>query len=115
MRGAPVSRRVARAATLLRQLFARLETPLVFRLWDGTTLSVGRECESACAVVFRSRSTFRRLLLRPTPLRFGEAYIAGDLDIDGDIFAAMQAANEIEHLRVPFTTRLAVLAGLLRI
>jgi len=103
------------AVSLLRRVFAPLETPLTFRLWDGTTVPVGGRGERSFAVVFRSRPVFRRLLLRPTPLRFGEAYIGGELDIEGDMFAAMRAANEIEHLHVPLGTRLAVLAGLLRV
>jgi cyclopropane-fatty-acyl-phospholipid synthase len=108
-------RHVAAAVGLLRRVFARLGSPLTFRLWDGTPAQVGARGDCPFAVVFRSRTVFRRILWRPTPLSFGEAYIAGELDIDGDIFAAMRVASEIEHLRVPLGTRLAVLAGLLRV
>jgi cyclopropane-fatty-acyl-phospholipid synthase len=112
---APPDRRVATAVALLRRVFAPLAAPLTFRLWDGTVARVGGRGESAFAVVFRSRPVFRRILRRPTPFRFGEAYIAGEIDIEGDVFAAMRAATEIEQLRVPLGTRLAVLGGLLRI
>jgi len=112
---APADRPAATAVRLLRRVFASLQSPLTFRLWDGTTARVGGHGESAFAVVFRSRPVFRRLLLRPTSLRFGEGYIGGQIDIEGDVFAAMRAANEIEQLRVPLGTRLAVLAGLLRV
>ena len=76
---------------------------------------MGGTGDSGFAVVFRSRGAFRRILRHPTALRFGEAYIRGDIDIEGDLFAAMGAANAIERLRVPLGTRLAVLAGLLRV
>src|SRR5437899_4082486 len=115
MPSAPPDRRAAAAAGLLRRIFASLDAPLTFRLWEGTTARVGGRGESAFALVFRSRRALRRILQRPTPLRFGEAYIDGDLDIEGDLFAAMRAANAIEHLRVPLGTRLAVLARLLRV
>ena len=115
MPSAPPDRRAAAAAGLLRRVFASLEAPLTFRLWDGTTARVGGPGESDFAVVFHSRGAFRRIVRRPTPLRFGEAYIHGDLDIEGDIFAAMRTANAIERLRVPLGSRLAVLAGLLRV
>jgi len=115
MPSAPPDRRAAAAAGLLRRVFASLEAPLTFRLWDGTTACVGGTGESGFALVFRSRGAFRRIVLRPTSLRFGEAYIGGEVDIEGDIFAAMRAANAIERLRVPLGTRLAVLAGLLRV
>src|SRR5882672_3807944 len=112
---APPDRRVATAVRLLHQVFAGLRTPMLFRLWDGTDAPVGGRGDGGFAVVFRSRPVFRRLRRNPTPFRFGEAYIAGEIDIEGDVFAAMRAANEIEALRLPFGTRVAVLAGLLRI
>jgi len=115
MPSAPPDRRAAAAAGLLRRVFASLEAPLTFRLWDGTTARVGGPGESGFAVVFRSRGAFRRIVRRPTSLRFGEAYIDGEVDIEGDIFAAMRAASAIERLRVPLGARLAVLAGLLRV
>src|SRR2546428_7572686 len=114
MSSAPADRRAAAAAGLLRRVFASLEAPLTFRLWDGTTTCVGGTGESGFAVVFRSRRAFRRIVRWPTSLRFGEAYIDGEVDIEGDIFAAMRVANAIERLRVPLGARLAVLAGLLR-
>ena len=103
MSSAPPDRRAAAAAGLLRRVFASLDAPLAFRLWDGTTTCVG------------TTGAFRRIVRRPTSLRFGEAYIGGEVDIEGDIFAAMRAASAIERLRVPLGTRLAVLAGLLRV
>jgi cyclopropane-fatty-acyl-phospholipid synthase len=112
---APPERRVATTLGVLRRVFRSLETPLTFRLWDGTAAHVGGSGESGFEVVFRSRSVFQRLLLRPTPLRFGEAYIGGDIDIEGDVFRAMRAANAIERLRVPLRTRLAALVALLRV
>jgi len=112
---APPDRRVTTAVGLLEQAFAGVDTPLAFRLWDGTSTRVGAPGDGGFAVVFRSRPVFRRLLRRPSPLRFGEAFIAGDIDIEGDIFAAMEAANAIERMRVPLRTRLAVLAGLFRV
>src|SRR5207249_8916816 len=41
MPSAPPDRRAAVAAGLLRRVFASLEAPLTFRLWDGTTACVG--------------------------------------------------------------------------
>ncbi len=114
MPSAPPDRRATTAAELLRRVFASAEVPLTFRLWDGTTTRVGSAGDSRFAVVFHSRRAFRRILRRPTPLRFGEAYVNGDLDIEGDVFAAMGAAEAIERLPVSLGTRLAVLAGLLR-
>jgi cyclopropane-fatty-acyl-phospholipid synthase len=104
-----------RVVRLLRRVFERLDTPLAIRLWDGTVTRVGTPGETTFSLVFRSAPVLRRLLLHPTSLRFGAAYVDGEIDIEGDIFAAMRTANHIERMRVPLATRLAVLAGLLRI
>lgn len=114
MAQAPSDRRVATALDSLRRVFASSPAPLTFRLWDGSEAHVGAPGESGFAVVFRSLPAFRRLLRRPTPFGFGEAFIAGDIDIEGDLFAAMAAANAIEGLDVPLATRALVLARTLR-
>jgi cyclopropane-fatty-acyl-phospholipid synthase len=106
---APPDRRTTLAAELLGRVFAEVETPLAFRLWDGSAVEVGAPGAKSFAVVLRSPAVLRRLLRRPSPLRFGEAFIAGDLDIEGDLFAAMRAATAIEGLCVPLATRLGVL------
>ena len=103
----------ARAAGVLAQVFLPLDVPMAFRLWDGTTTRVGRD-RSGFTLVFHSRRAFRRLLLRPTSLRFGEAFVAGEVDIEGDLFAAAAVGNRLEHLRLPVGTRLALLGSLLR-
>ena len=107
--------RAAPAVRLLTRVFASVPVPLAFRLWDGTTARVGSRGVSPFTVVVTSRRMLRRLLRRPSPLCFGEAFIAGEIDIEGDLFAAMAVANHIEELRLGLGTRLAVLAWLLRI
>jgi cyclopropane-fatty-acyl-phospholipid synthase len=103
-----------RAARILERVFAPIVQPLRFRLWDGTTVRVGGKGESEFEIVFRSPEVFRRILRQPTPLRFGEAFIGGEIDIEGDVFSAMQAATEVEELRLSLGTRLALLPELLR-
>jgi hypothetical protein len=105
-------RKADNAARLLSRAFEPADLPLAFRLWDGTTVRVGRG-DPAFALVFTSRRVFKRLLLRPTPLRFGEAFIGGDIDIEGDVFAAMEAAHRLEGMRWPVMTRVAMVVGLL--
>lgn len=107
--------RVLTARRLLERVFRSVETPLAFRLWDGTLARVGPGDDPGFTIVFRSRPAFRRCVRRPTPLRFGEAYIGGEVDLEGDLFAAMRAANVLERLRVPLATKLRALAETLRI
>ena len=107
-------RRAASAVRILQRVFDPITQPLRFRLWDGTTVQVGGDGDCRFEVVFRSPEIFRRILRRPTPLRFGEAFVSSQIDIEGDLFSAMRVASEIEQLHLPLGTRFAVLADLLR-
>lgn len=115
MAEAATDRRAIRARRLLERVFRSLGAPLVFRLWDGTLARVGAAGDPGFTIVVRSRAALRRCLRRPTPLRFGEAYVGGEIDLEGDLFAAMRAANVIEKLRVSLATKLRVLAETLRL
>ena len=89
-----------RASEILRSVFGRVGTGFAFRLWDGTLVELGRGAPVCTAVVHRPE-TFLRLVRDPTPLNFAEAYVEGALDLEGDLFAAMEVANAIEEIRLP--------------
>lgn len=81
------------AATRLEpRLCAVLGVPkLPIRLvaWDGSAVGP----VNAPRLVLRSRRALRRLLWAPGELGLGRAYVSGDLDIDGDMFAALAALS----------------------
>ncbi len=60
--------------------------PLRLRAWDGS--EVGPP-DAPVVLVVRSPRALRRLLWSPNELGLGRAYVAGELDIDGDLFAAL--------------------------
>nr|WP_219942151.1 cyclopropane-fatty-acyl-phospholipid synthase family protein [Iamia sp. SCSIO 61187] len=70
------------AATLLGAVPVRLE------LWDGT--SVGPDDES-CTIRLRSPDALRRVLWSPGELGIARAFVAGDVDVDGDLYEAIRA------------------------
>ncbi len=102
-----------RAVPLLRRLFGHLPSGVAFRLWDGAPVTLGAGAP-ACTVVLHRPETFSRLVRDPSPLNFAEAYVEGDIDIEGDLFAAMRLANSIEDLRVSFVDRVRILLALVR-
>ncbi|MCS0637787.1 cyclopropane-fatty-acyl-phospholipid synthase family protein [Streptomyces sp. LP05-1] len=88
--GAPgFSRPVSVAERLAGSLARYLRAPLPVRLraWDGSEAGP----EGAPVVVLRSRRALRRLLWQPGELGLAEAYIAGELDIDGDLADGLRA------------------------
>jgi cyclopropane-fatty-acyl-phospholipid synthase len=100
------------AAEALRRVLGGPTFGFAARLWDGSCVHVGGEGEPF-TLVFRSRRSFRRLLLRPNTLRFAVAYVNGEIEVEGDLFAAMALAAHIEALRVGLKDRLAVLRALI--
>src|SRR5664279_2671210 len=73
------------------------DAPVEFRAYDGTR--AGPEGAPA-TVVIRSPRALRRLVTAPNELGLGRAYISGELDLDGDIFAVLALAEQLESLRV---------------
>jgi len=70
---------------LLRALTG-LELPVRLRAWDG---SEAGSAKPTTTIVLRSRRALRRLLWRPNELGLTRAYVAGDLEIEGDLFALL--------------------------
>ena len=61
--------------------------PIHVRCWAG---SEAGPPDSAARVVFRNRRALRRILWSPNELGLTRAYVSGDLDVDGDIFALLE-------------------------
>ena len=101
----------ARAGDVLRQVFAPVQADFAFRLWDGTLVTLGSG-PPAFTVVIHAPGTFLKLMRDPTPLAFGEAYVGGAIDIDGDLFAAMHVATALEDLHLPLAQRLRLLLSI---
>ncbi|TDD30878.1 methyltransferase domain-containing protein [Actinomadura sp. KC06] len=59
--------------------------------WDGS--SVGPP--GAPAFVIKHRRALRRLLWKPGEMGLVRAYVAGELDIEGDVFAALDAVRRV--------------------
>lgn len=102
-----------RAAAILRQIFGGLPESFAFRLWDGREVRFGSDTP-ACTAVIKSPETFLALIRDPTPYNFAEAYVQGRLDLEGDLFQAMDVANVIENLKVTPLQKLSILLSLWR-
>jgi len=81
------------AHTLLPLLVAMLGRDPAVRveLWDGSAFGAG---EPIGTIRVRSRDALRRMLWAPGELGLGRAYVAGDLDVEGDILAILEALRD---------------------
>jgi len=73
------------------------DVPVAFRAYDGSTFG---PADARTTIVVRSPDALRRIVTAPDELGFGRAYVAGELEVDGDIFDVMAVANHIEELRL---------------
>jgi hypothetical protein len=70
------------------------------RLWDGTEEEPGHE--SRFTLVLRWPVALRRMLLPPTDLTLGEAYLRDDFDVEGNLEKATELADVLfARLRSP--------------
>jgi cyclopropane-fatty-acyl-phospholipid synthase len=70
--------------------------------WDGTTLGPP---DAKGAVYVKSPTALRRIAWAPNELGPGRAYVAGELDVDGDIFTLIELLKPAGlHLQSPLRT-----------
>ena len=103
----------ARAAAILREVFGGLPRPFVFRLWDGTEVTLGPGMPVAAAVI-KSPEAFVRLMRDPSPGNFAEAYVDSAIDLEGDLFATMDVANAVEQVRLSPTQKVRLFLSMWR-
>ena len=94
---------------LLKRLFRGFDGSLALRLWNGTTLRLGRSGPEMAAppftLVCRSPSVVRAMVLGRDRLRLVESYFRGDIDIEGDFFAALRLKDHLNSLRLSVIDR----------
>jgi cyclopropane-fatty-acyl-phospholipid synthase len=73
------------------------DVPVAFEAYDGSSFGPS---DARTTIVVRSRDALRRIVTAPDELGFGRAYVAGELEVDGDIFDVMAVANHIEELHL---------------
>ncbi|GGS06423.1 cyclopropane-fatty-acyl-phospholipid synthase [Streptomyces aureoverticillatus] len=81
------------AALRLKNLAEQLvgtELPVRIRAWDGSEAGP----PGAPTLVVRHRRALRRLLWKPGELGLARAWVAGDIDVDGDLYKALDLLAE---------------------
>jgi cyclopropane-fatty-acyl-phospholipid synthase len=83
----PTTDSSAVAVRLKRLLEGLLQAPIPVRLraWDGSEAGP----PGTPVLVIRHRRALRRLMYQPNELGLARAYVAGDLDVEGDLYDAL--------------------------
>jgi cyclopropane-fatty-acyl-phospholipid synthase len=90
--------RVADAFAPLLNTVLAPETPVRFEFWDGSTLG---PVDSPGVVTLRSAEAIRHLLWAPGELGLSRAYVAGVLDVEGDLYETLRVLeNSVQEARI---------------
>ena len=81
---APHSTVATRLSSLLETV---LQTPMPVRIraWDGSTAGPA----DAPTLIIRHKRAMRRIMWQPNELGLARAYVAGEVDLEGDIYDAL--------------------------
>jgi cyclopropane-fatty-acyl-phospholipid synthase len=83
-------------ARLVGEVFGG-DTPVRIRAWDGSEAGPA----DAPVVVLRSRTALRRLLWDPSELGLARAYVAGEIDVEGDLAEGLSRVWSLIRARPP--------------
>ena len=85
-------------ASMLEDLLGT-NLPIAIRAYDGSRLGPPED-EAPATIIVRSPDALRRIVTAPGELGFGRAYVAGDLDVEGDIFEALKLGDHIPGIKL---------------
>ena len=101
-----------RLAPLLDALSARIDGgfPYRLRLWDGSELVPGGSSgDPPVTLVVNSPRALAHAVREPNQLGLGRAWVAGDLDLEGDLDLALKLGEALRGVRIGWRERLAAL------
>jgi cyclopropane-fatty-acyl-phospholipid synthase len=84
----------ARLAAALATLLGAAESPWRLRAWDGSEAGPA----GAPVLAVRSPRAVRRLLWAPGELGLVRAYVAGEIDLEDDVFPTLEALSPVGRL-----------------
>ena len=79
--------------------------PVAIECYDGSRLGPP---DATTRIIVRSENAARYVLSAPGELGFARAYVAGEIDVEGDIFEALQLRDRLPDVRVTPREWLAV-------
>lgn len=84
----------ARLEPALCTVLGVTQLPVRLTVWDGSAAGPA----DAPKITLRSRRALRRLLWAPGELGLGRAYVSGDLEIEGNVYAVLDALTSTPRL-----------------
>jgi cyclopropane-fatty-acyl-phospholipid synthase len=73
------------------------DLPIAVRAYDGSSLGPP---DATAALEIRRPDALRRIVAAPGELGFARAYVAGDIDVEGDIFATLALRDRLPEVKL---------------
>lgn len=103
--------RVDAAAIVVQDMLERVLNdycgPVAIRLWNGEL--VRGDSSAPCMVTFHAPAVLRHLALHRDLVRLAESYLAGEVDVEGDIERLFDLVDYLQHWVPPWPTRWRIL------
>ncbi len=103
---------------LLKSLFSNFDGSLIMQLWNGITLRLGKDTTDSghpFILICRNPNVVRSMVLGRDPLRLANAYFQGDIDIEGDFFAAIRLKDHLHIIKLSLYDRIAAMISALKL
>ena len=102
VRHAPAGAAVADAVAPLFETLLGGDAPIRVEFWDGSSIDRPR---GVATLRVHSPNALRRVLWMPNDLGWARAHVSGELDLEGDIFAALEALRTAAAQHGPVSPR----------
>ena len=103
---------------ILQRLFKQSSECLSIRLWNGATFLIGSTAPTQLTptftLVINHPRVIRLLVLNNNPMLLAESYFSGNIDIEGDFFAAIKL-KDTHLMHVSWRDKLSVLLKTIRL
>ena len=102
------------AGAVLQRIFATVKPGLRYRLWDGSEGDVGHP-DGSFTLLLRDRDAFREVFGAANTHALAEAFVENRIDVEGDLFAALRIANQLEDVELGWLDKLGIYLDLRRV
>lgn len=99
---------LAPALRIVERLLRGFETPPELRLWNNK-VHAPKNRTSRFTLVVRDPNLLRQLVIERNPVVLADAYFRGILDVEGDLYAALELKNHFESISFSWGDKLALL------
>jgi cyclopropane-fatty-acyl-phospholipid synthase len=107
-------KKAQQSLAFLKKIFAQHPSrDFAVRLWDGSCLTPEVGQTRRFTLVINHPGVLRKLLWHPTQLGLGEAYVFKDLDIEGDLEAALKLPEMMTGIHVKWHEKISFAKWLL--